>query len=244
MVDSLADRDVAELLRHRPLEPVERFVAASNATLLCELGDGIRAVYKPRRGEAPLWDFPEGTLYRREVAAYEVSRSLGWDAVPVTVIREEGPLGPGSIQLHVPHDPEEHYFALLERGDEQILDQLRRMVVFDLLINNADRKGGHVLRDADGRVWLVDHGVCFHREPKLRTVAWEFAGEPLPSDLVDDTGRLARDLRGGGDGVGARRAGLLDPLEIDALRRRAEAVIRLDALPDPAGPRPFPWPLL
>jgi uncharacterized repeat protein (TIGR03843 family) len=148
------------------------------------------------------------------------------------------------VQLHVAHDAEEHYFALLERGDEEIVSQLRRMVVFDLVINNADRKGGHVLHGDNGGVWLVDHGVCFHREPKLRTVAWEFAGEPLPPELVDDVGRLARELRGGGYGVGARLAGLLDPLEIDALRRRAEAITRLAALPEPTGPRPFPWPLL
>lgn len=243
MVDPAAEREVADLLRHSPLQPVGRFASASNATLLCELEQGLRAVYKPRRGEAPLWDFPGGTLYRREVAAYEVDRALGWGAVPITVVREDGPYGAGSVQLHVAHDPDEHYFALVEQDDADTIAQLRRMVVFDLVINNADRKGGHVLRDGHGHVWLVDHGVCFHREPKLRTVAWEFAGERLSHDLQADVGRLAQDLARP-NGLAGRLRTLLDPLEVDALRRRAVAVSQLDALPAPAGPRPFPWPLL
>ncbi|MTV26294.1 SCO1664 family protein [Nitriliruptoraceae bacterium ZYF776] len=208
------------------------------------------AVHKPRRGEAPLWDFPDGTLHRREVAAHLVGVALGWDLVPTTVLREDGPFGPGSLQRFVAHDPEHHYFHLLEHGDDHVLDQLRRMVVFDLVIDNADRKGGHVLlaeaRDLpDGRVHgevrLVDHGVSFHVEHKLRTVAWHLVGEPIP-----DEGRAAAaGLRPQLDGpLGEELARLLSPPELTALRTRAAVVGDLDRFPEPTGHHPYPWPLL
>jgi uncharacterized repeat protein (TIGR03843 family) len=259
---------VADRLLHAPLELVGRFADASNATLLvrlldrdgrdlealtAELGHAPQledlapedlAVYKPLRGEQPLWDFPSGTLHRREVAAYELSAALGWGLVPCTILRDDAPLGAGSLQRFVPHDLEEHYFVLLERGEPDVVEQLRTMVVFDVLINNADRKGGHVLLErtsSDRRVRLIDHGVTFHVEPKLRTVAWHFAGEPLPE-------RLRPDLRGLVDALdaelGQRLAALLLADELAQLRRRAREVARLDRLPVPAGPRATPWPLL
>ena len=151
---------------------------ASNATLLVRLGeaeDAPLAVYKPRAGERPLWDFPDGTLCAREVAASVVARELGWPAIPRTDL-VEGPFGEGSLQDFVDVDPEQHYFTLRDDHDAD----LRRLAVFDVVANNADRKGGHVLLATDGTVVAIDHGLCFHVEPKLRTVIWDFAGEPLP----------------------------------------------------------------
>jgi uncharacterized repeat protein (TIGR03843 family) len=259
---------LADRLVHAPLELVGRFADASNATLLVRLLDrdgrdldalarelgrdpaledlppGDLAVYKPLRGEQPLWDFPSGTLHRREVAAYEVSVALGWDLVPCTVLREEAPLGPGSLQRFVPHDLEEHYFALLEEGREEVVAQLKTMVVFDLLINNADRKGGHVLLERtgrDARVRLIDHGVAFHHEPKLRTVAWHFVDEPLPERLRPDLVRFAEHLDGP---LSALLGELLLGDELVRLRDRAHDVAGMARLPAPAGPRATPWPLL
>src|SRR5712691_10814787 len=165
---------------------------ASNYTFLSEVADPERtvlAVYKPRDGETPLWDFPEGTLCRREVAAYVLSRSLGWPSIPPTVLRE-GPHGPGSVQQFIRFDPTEHFFTLRETR----LDDFRAVAAFDVVVNNADRKGGHCLLGEDGTIWLIDHGVCFAVEPKLRTVIWDFAGDPLPESLCRDLGRLEQEL--------------------------------------------------
>ena len=182
----------------------------SNATLLVNLslgGDEIRAIYKPQRGERPLWDFPTGTLCRREVAAFAVSRALGWDLVPDTVLRD-GPFGLGMVQRYVEHDPDRHYFAILEEQG----DPLRRMAAFDIVVNNADRKGGHCLEAAeDGRVLGIDHGLCFHAQWKLRTVIWDFGGEPLPADVVTDLTGLAAEIDAGG--LDAELGELLDRFE-------------------------------
>ncbi len=265
MVDSAADGDAGDGLRTAELEVVGRFATASNATLLVRLrasgedwpvlpldddgdlaldaisADGF-AVYKPRLGEAPLWDFPAGTLYRREVAAHEVDRLLGWDLVPRTVVREDAPHGVGALQRFVPHDPDRHYFALLEEGDEDVLAQLRRMVLFDVVIDNADRKGGHVLDEA-GRLRLVDHGVSFHVEPKLRTVGWHFAGQPVPVVDREAVTRLVDALVAGDERTEPVRA-LLSPAEVDRLLDRARHAADLVRFPEPTGPRPYPWPLL
>ena len=260
---------IAHRLATAPIEVVGRFADASNATLLVRLTDrddraldvvadelgrtpelddldaDDLAVYKPQRGEAPLRDFPSGTLHRREVAAFEVSSTLGWDLVPTTVMRPEGPFGPGSLQRYVRHDPDRHYFALLEEGDAEVVRQLIAMVVFDLVIDNADRKGGHVLmEDVEGdrgSVRLVDHGVSFNVVPKLRTVAWEFAGEPIPGDLLADLDRLGERLAGD---LGARFETLLSVAELDVLRDRIAGVLGRGRLPHPSGPYPYPWPLL
>ena len=217
---------------------------SSNGTYLARVGGpvdggGLRAIYKPHRGERPLWDFPEG-LFKREVAAYELSAALGWDLVPETVLRLDGPLGPGSLQRFVEADFEQHYFTLLE--DETLHPQLLRMAVWDLVANNADRKGGHVLIDSvsidPGHLWGIDHGLCFHIQPKLRTVIWDFGGEPIPDDLRTDLLALAAC-------VPRPLSTLLSDEEVAVLARRATVVARLPALPDPEEDRrPYPWPLV
>ena len=213
-----------------------RMPASSNATFLAELeldGAAGLAVYKPGRGERPLWDFPPG-LFARELAAYQLSEALGWGLVPPTV-RREGPYGEGSLQLFVPADFEQHYFTLLERPEHH--GALKRMCVFDLIANNADRKGGHCLLGTDGRVWSVDHGLCFHTDPKLRTVMWDFEGMPIPDDLVSDMARFAVSLP-------EELGGLLDDEESEALAARAAAIVKRPVFPSARSARPYPWPLV
>lgn len=195
-------------------------------------------IYKPGRGERPLWDFPPD-LWQREVAAFELSRLLGWRVIPATV-RRDGPYGAGSVQRFVDARFEEHYFTLYEQ--EELRPQLLTMGVFDVLANNADRKGGHCLIDADGRIWGIDNGLCFHVEPKLRTVIWEFAGEPLPDDLLADVTRLAG-LQPGDDAL-APLAGLLDGDELESLLQRARRLLHRGVLPHPRSDRAYPWPLV
>jgi hypothetical protein len=211
---------------------------ASNYTFLAEVHrddqSGL-AVYKPRQGETPLWDFPEGTLCRREVAAYVLARALGWPSVPPTVLRD-GPHGQGSVQLYVDADPGQHFFTLRESAPEAFIP----FAAFDVMANNADRKGGHCLLDSMGTIWAVDHGVCFSPEPKLRTVIWDFAGDPLPQGLLDDIARVAKDLRSG-----SLRVGLLELLskpEVDATARRAEQLVSSGRFPMPGAGRSYPWP--
>jgi uncharacterized repeat protein (TIGR03843 family) len=250
-----------ERLATAPFEVVGRFAEASNATLLARLTDHAPdplpddaafddldprdlAVYKPKRGEAPLWDFPPGTLHRREVAAWVVSEALGWDLVPATVLRVDGPFGPGSLQRYVPHDPQRHYFTIMEEDQQGLVEQLLAMVVFDLVIDNADRKGGHVLvEDLAGRerIRLVDHGVSFNVDTKLRTVAWDFAHQPVPGELRRDVARFGKDLDGE---IGERLAALLAEDEVAVLRARVPRIAALETFPPPLGPRPFPWPLV
>jgi hypothetical protein len=235
----LTDPAVPRVLATGELEVLGLLPNASNHTFLVRVrGDDeeMLAVYKPRRGETPLWDFPEGTLCAREVATYVVARTVGWPNVPATVLRD-GPYGIGSVQRFVPFDPEEHYFTLGNRFPAEF----RRVAAFDLVVNNADRKAGHCLFGEDGRIYVVDHGVCFSEEPKLRTVIWDFIGEPLEDHVRVDLRRLASDVRGGA--VRGELANLLAEPELEALAARAEAVAAMDRFPDP-GPdrRPFPWP--
>ncbi len=195
------------------------------------------AVYKPRRGERPLWDFPEG-LFLREVAAYRLSTELGWHIVPETVARADGPLGPGSLQRFVPADFSEHYFTLVEHAEYH--EPLQTIAAFDLLANNADRKSGHCLLGEEGRIWAIDNGLCFHVQPNLRTVIWDFSGRPLPERLRTDIERVAGDLA---DSEGLRE--LLDGEELAALAIRASIVAERGRFPDPgAARRSYPWPLV
>jgi uncharacterized repeat protein (TIGR03843 family) len=231
------DTPTADALQHGEVEVLGRMPWSSNATYLCEVtcgDDAVRAIYKPRRGERPLWDFPSG-LDHREVAAYELSEALGWDLVPRTILRD-GPLGVGSLQVFVDADFEHHYFTLYE--DEAHHPQLRAMCAFDLIGNNTDRKSGHCLLGLDGRIRGIDHGLMFHHEFKLRTVIWEFGGEPVPPELLEDVADLAdHDLP---DALAA----LLDPFERDAVRARARALLRAGCFPIDETGRRYPWPLV
>lgn len=234
---TLADDETIDLLATGAIRPLGLMPRASNYTFLAEVSGGNRAalaVYKPREGEAPLWDFPEGTLCNREVAAFTLARDLGWPRVPPTVLRD-GPHGPGSVQLFVDADPREHYFTLREH----CLEEFMPVAVFDVVANNADRKGGHCLRTPDGTIWVVDHGVCFSVEPKLRTVIWEFAGEPVPAALLKDLETLAEKLRSGDSGPWRD---LLSDHEVEATARRAERLVAAGRLPFPGGGRAYPWP--
>ena len=222
------------------LEVLGALPDSSNAALLVRChgeGEPVIAVYKPMRGEAPLWDFPDGTLHRREVAAFELSRALGWPAIPATVLRE-GPFGVGAVQRFVTFDPAEHFFTM----EVARADVFRRVALFDLVANNADRKGGHCLLGEDGEVWMIDHGLCFSVEPKLRTVIWTFVDEPFPADAAADLGRVAEDVGTGGP-LATTLRGLLEEEEVEATQARAEALLALGRFPEPEpGVRPFPWP--
>ncbi len=218
------------------LEIIGLLPRSSNYTFLARLDGGdTLAVYKPRRGEAPLWDFPEGTLCRREVAAYVVARELGWPTVPPTVLRN-GPEGPGSVQLFVEFDSTQHYFTMAEARP----NDFRRIALFDAVVNNADRKSGHCLLSTDGHVFTIDHGVCFHEMPKLRTVIWDFQGEAVPAPMAADLAALAAKLRG--EVVTSELAPLLSDGEIQALSARLEALLSAGRFPEPGLGRPYPWP--
>lgn len=193
-----------------------------------------RAIYKPHRGERPLWDFPGG-LYQREIAAYELSKALGWNLVPPTVLAE-GPLGVGSLQWFVDADFEQHYFTLYE--EQRHHPQLQTICAFDIVANNTDRKSGHCLIDARGHIWAIDNGLSFHVEPKLRTVIWEFGGEPVPDNLRDDLLALAT------SDLPEALAKRLDPFERDAVRTRARALADRGVFPIDYSGRRFPWPLV
>ncbi len=214
---------------------------SSNYVFLTKVtwGDAeLHAVYKPIRGERPLWDFPTGTLAAREVAAYEVSAAAGFDFVPPTVMRMDAPLGPGSIQRFIPHDPERHYFVLLDEAPEA----MALLAALDIVINNADRKGGHVIEGEDGRLWGVDHGLTFNIEPKLRTVIWAFAEQVIPALVV---GRLekVRAAFTGGD-LRGRLAPLLSPEEISETEARLDHLLLTGKYPAPEGRFSIPWPLV
>lgn len=234
--------DIETVLHEAEITECALIPAGSNYTYLLVLdhpaaGQGL-AVYKPQRGEAPLWDFPDGTLYQREVAAYELSRLLGWRIVPPTVARE-GPSGVGAVQLFIDAELPENFFTLRDRRG----DDFRRIALFDCLANNADRKGAHCLLARDGRIWGIDHGLTFHPSWKLRTVIWDFAGDPLPEPLVDDLVALRDRLNAGADGAAALYA-CIDPVERRAFEGRLDKLLESRRFPLPGPHRSVPWPVL
>ena len=244
------------------LELTGRITTASNATFLGSI-DGVPVVYKPIAGESPLWDFPDGNLANREAAAYLVSQGLGWNVVPRTWLRD-GPMGPGMVQLWQDADPEQDAVDLVpadavpDTGWRQVLDgrdqndrlvslihedsaALRRMAVFDIIVNNADRKGDHILAMPDGHRHGVDHGLTFHAEHKLRTVLWGWLGDDLSSDELSGIDRISALLTGD---LGVNLAALLTPAEIDALAGRCDRLRADPRFPAPQGEMPaVPWPL-
>ena len=238
------DEDLAlDVLRHGEIDILGRMPWSSNGTFLCDLeldgaplpdGVTLQAIYKPHRGERPLWDFPSG-LFAREVACYELSKALGWDLVPPTVLRD-GPLDDGSLQLFIPCDFDEHYFTM--QDDDAHLDAFHRLTVFDFVANSTDRKAGHVLLGNDGRIWAIDNGLSFHVEFKLRTVLWDFGGYVIPEDIIEDLQAfVAGDFP---EPLGE----LVDSFEVDAVISRARTLINEGRFPtDPSGRR-WPWPLV
>ena len=227
--------DALAILAEAEIELEGRMPWSSNATFLVNLGDtGAQAIYKPVRGERPLWDFEPG-LHKREVAAYRLSEAMGFGVVPPTVLRDDGPLGEGSLQWFVAADHREHYFTIAEQRPE-LHPQLRDIAVLDVLANNTDRKSGHCLL-AHGRVWAIDNGLCFSAEFKLRTVIWEFAGDDLTPAQLDAVSMVC-------GGVPAEIAELLAPIEVEAMQRRAAWLAEHGVLPgDESGGR-YPWPLV
>lgn len=235
----VALHDLLELLRSGTLELQGLMPWSSNYTFLVSVQSadlGTYAVYKPCKGERPLWDFPSGTLYKREVAAFLVSEALGWALVPPTVLRD-GPHGVGSAQLYIDADHEQHYFTLRDRYPLEF----QRMALFDVLINNADRKGGHCLIDSEDHIWAIDHGIAFHEEDKLRTVIWDWAGEVIPAVFLADVERL-RDQLDSENSLAKGLAQLLLPREIKALKRRIERILNKPVFPSPGPGRSVPWP--
>jgi hypothetical protein len=234
MTDSIP---LSTVLQHGDLELKGQFMLGSNYTFLVEVayeGNIVPAVYKPRRGEQPLWDFPDNSLAQREVAAYLVSEALGFHFVPFTALREDGPHGAGSIQQYIDYDPEYHYFNF-SNNDKQ---ELKPVALFDLLVNNADRKGGHVFFENDThKLFAIDHGICFHEEDKLRTVIWDFGGQKIPDDLLS---RLTLS-----PGLLTELEPYLSPREIAALCARADSILTKRTFPrQPRDRRAMPWPPL
>ena len=235
------EAEVEQLLRELPdVDVLGLLGGASNYTFLVRLAphppSGLRAVYKPARGESPLWDFEAGTLYRREVAAYELSKVLGWPRVPPTVVRRSAPQGPGAMQQFIEADGRHFLGQGRSRHDTWI-----RVALFDVIVNNADRKSGHCLFDADDNVWVIDHGLTFHVEEKLRTVIWDFSGQQLPGEMCGDVeGALVEMERGR---LGDTMRGLISAGEVRALKRRLRGV--LDPrwrFPEPTSGWSIPWP--
>lgn len=234
----LATSNAIDLLSTAEIDVLGQMPYSSNATFLVDLvvdeERPAQAIYKPERGEKPLWDFP-GSLYKREAAAFLLSEQLGWGHVPPTVI-VDGPAGIGSLQLFIPARFEEHYFTLLEH--EQYHDDFREICAFDLVANNTDRKGGHILLGEDGDLWAIDNGLSFHHEFKVRTVVWDFSGDDLSQKVSNGLERLLD------SGLGDELADLLDPLERDAVLGRARALRLERRYPhDPTGRR-YPWPMV
>jgi len=238
---AIVKETILEILKQGEISLQGEFVWGSNYTFFVQVEKGqenLRAVYKPTRGERPLWDFPKSSLARREVAAYLLSEALGWELVPPTIYRRKAPLGPGSVQQFIEHNAEYHYFSF-NASDRQ---RLRPVVLFDVMINNADRKGGHILLDADNHVWLIDHGICFHQEDKLRTVVWDFAGEPIPPELIADLINFQKLFHPTSELITALQK-YISPGEITALEVRTSQLIESGHFPEPdAQRRPYPWP--
>ena len=237
----LDSEHIVELLDQGEIEVEGLLPYSSNYTLLTLVshnGMCVLAVYKPRRGERPLWDFPRGTLYQRELAAYLISEVLGFHFVPPTVVRQ-GPYGVGALQLFIENDQESHLLTMQREGCYD--DALRRLAAFDCLINNADRKSGHCLKGHDGRLWSIDNGICFHEEEKLRTVLWDFVGQPFPDDVLQALHGFLTCLKRP-DRSTQILGELLSPVEMRALRQRLDQMLSQGIYPYPGTGPHIPWP--
>jgi uncharacterized repeat protein (TIGR03843 family) len=240
-----AGDSVVQLIKMGVLTLLGLMPWSSNYTFLGEVaGDDrkVPVIYKPARGERPLWDFDRGTLAKRETAAYALSRALTWDLVPPTVFRR-GPHGPGSVQLFVNADQDAHFFTI--RDDPSYRQALQALALFDIVANNADRKAGHCLSLGAGQIVAIDQGLCFSVEPKLRTVIWDFVGERIPLSLESDLRRVRVDLDNHESALYAELGGLISRIEVKAMRQRLAALLSDGCFPEPPSDRrPYPWPLV
>lgn len=239
---AVSQEEAASLLEQGEIASYELVPAGTNYTFAVLLSAGDRgeflAIYKPQRGERPLWDFPHGTLHRREHAAYVTSRHLGWPNIPTTVIRD-GPFGVGSVQLYVPTQGQLDFFTFQAKRPQELIE----IALFDILVNNADRKAGHCLLGVDGQVWAIDHGLTFNVAPKLRTVLWDRCGEAIPQRLLDALESL-RDDSSRRQSLKAALEPDLDPREIDSFFLRMERILRAKRFPHLDPNRNIPWPLV
>jgi hypothetical protein len=236
--------EILSALQQGTLRLEGQFIYGSNYTFMaiCQhKGQTLKSVYKPLRGERPLWDFPQRTLSRREVAAFLVSEALGWNLVPPTVFRvKAAPMGPGSLQIFIDHNPDRHYFNF----DQDQSKHLPKVILFDLLINNADRKAGHLLITPEGDLFLIDHGLSFHVEDKLRTVVWDYAGQPIPPELCQNVNDMLPELSAGESLYMSLQPHLLLE-EIAALQKRGQFLVDSGQFPlPPEDRRAYPWPLV
>jgi len=242
-IGELTKQEIIEILLNGEMDLQGQFTLGSNYTFLVNLthhSRSIQAIYKPLKGEIPLWDFPPETLAAREAAAFIVSEALDWELVPPTAVRDSGTFGKGSLQLFIPHDPNLNYFSF----DRKTGLRLKQTALFDLVINNADRKGSHIILDEDEHIWLIDHGLCFHSIPKLRTVIWDFAGQAIDAKWVKDLeiflDHLLKDAA-----LKQSLKQFLEPEEIAALKSRILFIINHPVFPSPdVNKRQFPWPLI
>jgi uncharacterized repeat protein (TIGR03843 family) len=235
--------DALNRLAAGSIEIVGRLPWSSNSTFLVEVHTdetSIKAVYKPEQGEQELWDFPP-QIYKREIAAFEFSQLLGWPNVPPTIERADAPHGVGSLQLFVPADFEQHYFTLMEPNDERETDAhhdaFMRIATFDLVANNTDRKAGHCLLGEDGNIYAIDNGLCFHEDPKLRTVIWDFENTPIPADLLGDLESVENSLP-------RSMTKWISDAEVEALRARIRDTLENPVFPQLTSQRQYPWPII
>lgn len=239
----ISEEQVLHVLAEGDMEEQGLLPYSSNHSFLVTVAADdliLPGVYKPRRGESPLWDFAWGSLCLRETAAYHISQALGWDLAPPTVLRD-GSRGVGSVQFFVANHEDEHYFTIQE--DARYAETLRQLALFDHVINNADRKSGHCLVGLDGRLWAIDHGVCFHTDPKLRTVVWEYAGQPIDESLQADLTALLQAIGDEESALGQALCTLLTTAERETLAQRVRALLRSRTFPEPAHHRRnYPWP--
>ena len=233
--------DYLKTLTEGELTITGQFMHSSNYTFLVQVNNGalnIPAVYKPQKGETPLWDFPAGTLCQREAAAFLVSEALGWELVPPTVFRKKAPLGKGAVQLFIEHNPKLHYFSF----PAEVRKRLKPAALFDLIINNADRKGSHILLDEQSHLWLIDHGTCFHRDFKHRSVIWDFAGQTIPEEFKNDLQHLLTRINEDKPFINDLAA-FISREEIHALKTRIKILVELNTFPYPEkNRRTIPWP--
>jgi len=238
--DTAVQRAITLLTDGKLAETKGRLRWSSNYTFLVSICDSeyqTVAVYKPQKGERPLWDFPDGTLCYREQTAYWLSEALGWRIVPPTVLRE-GEHGLGSFQLFIEHDPEVNYFSL----DDSYRDQLKKIAIFDFIANNADRKGGHILVDKHDKLWGIDHGICYHRAPKLRTVIWDFINEPIEDNILSAVAGIHTRLSDIESPLYQQFRTGLDEREVDMCLKRTQTLLQLKKFPEPRHGPNYPWP--